>query len=378
MNLKYGISDMGEINNNFELIFQTGSGEKVYRNKDSIIVKLPPNRNALTTSWINGGYHENLEAIFNHQIKSNDLNADDQKRLNISEYLKNTAIKLGLHPEKTSGLITSADMQNVAIFSEYFEDIEVTAIITGGIAVNGGRAGDPASFYEKKSNFFELKPGTINTILIINANLHESTLLRAVMTAVEAKTVALQELMAPSKYSTGIATGSGTDKISIISSLDCENVLTIAGKHSKLGELIARCVIKATKAALAKQTNLTPEFQRDMMVRLERFAVDEEMYWRIASSMEMITKETFLENLHTFSKNSLVVATLSSILHILDEIEWNLIPEKIGKKTAISLMKTLPHNLKIDTSIFDEDILNENDSILNNWIKISSWCIIHG
>ncbi|MFR4384092.1 MAG: hypothetical protein ACLT4X_07455 [Phascolarctobacterium sp.] len=37
-----------------------------------------------------------------------------------------------------------------------------------------------------------------------------------------------------------------------------------AGKHSKLGELIGRTVLKAVKRALAKQSGLTPECQHDV------------------------------------------------------------------------------------------------------------------
>ncbi|MCC7557222.1 MAG: hypothetical protein KO217_00875, partial [Methanobacteriaceae archaeon] len=81
-------------------------------------------------------------------------------------------------------------------------------------------------------------------------------------------------------------------------------------------------------------------------------------------------------NLNNFSKNTLVVAMVSSILHIIDEIEWKLIPEQAGKKTAISIMKTLPQMLKIGKFSFDDELLTENDSILDNWIRISSWCVM--
>ena len=339
----------------FKLIFKTSTDERIYRCEDSIIVKLPSNRNSLTTSWLNGGYRENMEAIFNHQLKNPcKNNPDGLEGLTVSEYMKITAQRLGLNPERVSGLITSAKMDNVAISTKNFRNLQVTAIITGGINVNGGRAGDLASFFEENGKF-ELMIGTINTILIINARLHESTLLRAMMTAVEAKTVALQELMAPSKYSTGIATGSGTDKLSIISNMESKNVLTNAGKHSKLGELIGKCVIEATKGALAKQTNLTPDSQCVMLTRLERFGIDEEKYWKIASSnMKIKNKNKFLNDLRNFSRNPSVVAMIASILHIVDEIEWGLIPELSGKKTAHYIMKTLPTILKIDSLHLNE------------------------
>jgi adenosylcobinamide hydrolase len=184
--------------------------------------------------------------------------------------------------------------------------------------------------------------------------------------------------MAPSKYSTSIATGSGTDKISIVSNMESKNVLTDAGKHSKLGELIGKCVIEATKCALAKQTNLTPKSQFSMMKRLNRFDIDEEKYWEIATSTYRTDQESeFIKELHYFSQNPLVVAMISSILHIVDEIQWKLIPELTGKKTALLIMNTLPEVLKIKDFPKNENIITENDSIIESWIKISSWCILN-
>ena len=360
----------------FELIFETSTGEKIYRCHDSIVVKLPENRNALTTSWINGGYRENIDAVFNHQLKEpGENNPDGLEGLSVQDYMNVTAKRLGLNPENVSGLITSAEMKHVAISSKRFRNIEVTAVVTGGINVNGGRAGDPASYYEENGKF-ELKLGTINTIILINSKLQESTLLKAMIVAVEAKTVALQQLIAPSKYSTGIATGSGTDGISVISNMESETVLTNAGKHSKLGELIGTCVIEATSQALANQTNLTPDSQRDMLIRLNRFSIDEEKYWETASSLPGTKqKRKFIDNLHDFSKNPQVVSIVSSILHIVDEVEWGLIPETSGKTAAISIMKTLPDILKIEELSEADELLDENDSITENWIKLSSWYI---
>lgn len=278
----------------------------------------------------------------------NQQNIDDLEEGSVLDFMKVTATRLGLIPEKVSGLITVTSMKNLAIVSKSFRDVEVTALVTAGIEVNGGRAWDPASYYEEDGRY-ESKLGTINTILIINTRLSESVLARAMITAVEAKTVALQELMASSKYSSGIATGSGADKISVISNFKSENILTNTGKHSKLGELIGKSVIEATTEALVRQSNMTPDSQRDMLVRLERFGVDEEQYWLAAKEdMADHQKKEFLCNLHQFSKNPSVVAMVASILHIMDEVSWGLIPEAVVKRTAISMMMTLPYILGVE------------------------------
>uniref|UniRef100_UPI00257F36A7 adenosylcobinamide amidohydrolase n=1 Tax=Methanobacterium sp. TaxID=2164 RepID=UPI00257F36A7 len=212
MKVKKGNPD--RLNNLNRLIHQTSTGEKVWRYSKSIVIQLPDKRNVLTASWINGGYREDIQSLFNHQLNQEEI--DYLEEGSVPGFMQNLAENLGLDPERTSGFLTVADMDNVAIVTERFREIEVTSIVTAGIEVNGGRAGDHASYYELNGNY-EFRVGTINTILLINSHLSQSTLLRAVMTAVEAKTVALQELMAPSQYSDGVATGSGTDNIAVVS-----------------------------------------------------------------------------------------------------------------------------------------------------------------
>jgi len=359
-----------------KLILETSSGEKVFRNEDSIVVKLPKNRNCLNTSFVNGGYSEGLDAVFNHQPKPTvGHRSEDMEGGSVEEYIKIHAGRLGLNPDKTAALMTAAKMKNAAIATRSFRTLEVTAIVTAGIEVNGGRAGDPASWHEENGKSVYVG-GTINTILLINSYLPANALTRVVMTATEAKTVAIQQLMAPSKYSTGIATGSGTDQICIISNMDSPEVFTWAGKHSKLGELIALCVIEATTRALELQTGLSPHSQRDMLVRLGRFNIDEKQYWDTATSLEGENKrEAFINTLREFSKKPAVVAMVTSILHICDEISWGLLPELSGKKAALSMMQTLPGIAGIS---YDPDwnrLLDERKSILDNWVQLSAWCV---
>ena len=121
--------------------------------------------------------------------------------------------ELGLNPQETTGLSTAASMDKAAIQRATFEDISVTAIVTGGVEKNGCRAGDPASFHERGEKIESLAAGTINIVLLIDADLTPGALTNALVTCTEAKTAALQELMAGSNYSHGLATGSGTDGI---------------------------------------------------------------------------------------------------------------------------------------------------------------------
>lgn len=322
---------------------KTPGNEQVEYRETSLIVRFPGPRNVFSTSWLNGGYREDLTAIFNHQIP---LAACDACHVNggVKKYLEGVAVSLSLDLATTSGLITRAEMKNAAIVFESFRDIAVCAIVTAGIDKNGGRAGDPASYYEN-GDCFEPVGGTINTILLIRAALPEHAMVRALMTATEAKTAALQQLLARSLYSTGIATGSGTDMIAIVADPGSKIQLSDAGTHSKLGELIGKTVIQATLAALEKETGLSPASQCDVLVRLLRYRVTEEVLWNVVKEMsgqdpsDPIVKEQFFQQLRAWAKEPIAVACVAAVLHIVDEAGWGLIPSREAKKSIDCILR---------------------------------------
>jgi adenosylcobinamide hydrolase len=235
-------------------------------------------------------------------------------------------------------------MKNAAIVSESFRDVAVCAVVTAGIDKNGGRAGDPASYYEN-GDCFEPVGGTINTILLISAALPEHAMVRALMTATEAKAAALQQLMARSLYSTGIATGSGTDMIAIVADPGSKIQLSDAGTHSKLGELIGKTVIRATHAALEKETGLSPASQCDALVRLLRYKVTEDVLWNVVTEMsgqdpsDPVARERFLLQLKTWAKKPRAVACVAAALHIVDEAGWGLLPSREANESIDCILQ---------------------------------------
>ena len=277
---------------------------------------------------------------------------------------------LGLDPEKCSGLCTAASMENASIKSMKYRALTVTAIVTAGIEHNGGRAGDPATYYEENATFYALAengdddqtespaPGTINVILHINAALDAGTLARTIMTATEAKAVALQELRVRSHNSKGLATGSGTDGIITISNPSAPLKLTNAGKNSKLGELIGKTVMEATKEALFKQSGLCPKKQRDILRIMGRFGTNEDLLWegyqRTAlthsdiqkSDMEGETqnsgremmKADFIDRLDRIKTSPKMVKQAFLYAHVLDLLEWGLISREEAEQMAERLI----------------------------------------
>lgn len=354
------------------LLFETSGKEKVYRSGDSILVKLPPGRKILGNSWLNGGYREDLRFLFNHRLPKGKHAPGDLEGGSISAYLEFIAKKIGVDPVLSTGLLTAANMNNAAIVTDSFRGVEVSAVITAGIEVNGARAGDPATYYEE--NGFQLIPGTINIILLIGANLPAYAMTRAVITATEAKTAALQQLMAPSRYSSGLATGSGTDMIAVVADGKSPVLLTDAGQHSKLGELIGTVVTECTLKALEYQSDMTPLSQRDMLVRLERFGIREDYFWQTASGMDGDNRRAlFFTTLREMAKNPVIVGAVCSVIHLTDEISWGLIPETAGRKVAVSIIKTLPEMLGTDETIPFSEFIDEKDPIIDNWVRMISW-----
>ena len=99
-----------------------------------------------------------------------------------------------------------------------------------------------------------------------------------------------------------------------------------AGKHSKLGELIGRTVLKAVKRALAKQSGLTLECQHDVFRRLKRFGVIPQTMWQEYSKMTGATvKPEYLVAAEDLGKENMMLCMTSLYIHLLDQMLWKLI-----------------------------------------------------
>ena len=359
-------------NQEFELIMKTSDGDEILKNSDTVLVRFGPKRNGIVSSWLNGGYNEDLSAVFNHQLSQE--NIDKYGDGGILDFLNDLSTDfyndLDLRSDKLSGLITSADMNSYSIACERYRDIEIIAITTAGARVNAVSAGDLASYYEINADYrYDLednkinnqindqsnnqnpnKPGTINTILLINTKLDESSLLLAEMIAVEAKAVALRDLMVSSNYSNEIATGTGTDGIAIFSNLESENFTDNVSKHAKIGELIGKVVIDSIKDALAKLQWLTPTYQLNALVRLDRFEYNLDDFYKnyLPNHVKMEDendKRQFIASLINISKNPELVSYVSLIIHLLDQYRYGLLSKKTVLKSSNSILE---HQLNRD------------------------------
>lgn len=324
------------------LIHRFNNGDELYRRDQALIAFFSGRRSVLSTSPYNGGIRGDLKYVFNHDCKENGCKNTPLKAPTYDAHMKIIAAGLGLDARYSCGLSTAADMENVSIVSKTFSDLTVTAAVTGGIDVNGGRAGDPAVWHESDGDSVQVS-GTINIMLFIDANLPEGTMTRALVTCTEAKAAALQELLAPSLYSSGIATGSGTDGTIIVSNADSPVVLTYAGKHSKLGELIGRTVMKAVKKALFLQTGLGAAQQFDIFSRIGRYGVTRQ-------KIVAVSPNTDLKLLDALSKSNDLVVMTSLYVHLLDQLQWGL----ISAEDALSAAGRLLRDMGMDAAISGE------------------------
>jgi adenosylcobinamide amidohydrolase len=164
----------------------------------------------------------------------------------------------------TSLLFTGADMDNLSVQRQQFKKMSVYALVTAGVRSNAVRmAEDTGAFYE---------PGTINMIILANMQLTPRAMHRAIISATEAKTAALQDLDIRSAYTPvdNPATGTGTDNIIVVEGVGSR--IDNAGGHSRMGELIAKAVYAGVKEAVFKQNGIVAK--RQLIQRLKDRRID--------------------------------------------------------------------------------------------------------
>lgn len=374
------------------------NGDRLKQQKKSLILTFAGKRKVLSTSAFHGGYGKDFTCVFNFDEKPESGSQCKMRASTYEEHLKKIAAQeLSLDPSFCTGLSTAADMKNTAIetipetitainndcafyeCSDKFPPVTVTAIVTGGIDKNGARAGDSACWTERNGRYIPV-PGTINIFLHINANLSEGAMARALVTCTEAKTAAVTELFCPSLYSSGLATGSGTDGVILICDLESPVLLTAAGKDSRLGEMIAKTVIPAVKKAIGLQTGVTQKSQHHALRRLERFGLTENKLYEIYlcgfslrksqkkapekadlhfseafSHSEALSKTAFFQAANPLLASGYWTGKASLLAHLFDQLQW----EMLSLEEIPELVRLLFPSIEW---MADIDMLQINDS----------------
>ncbi len=313
---------------------------RLQRHGRFLLAELKQPHRVLSTSQVNGGEREDLRFLVNHQSCEPAGHAERGHRvieLGHEAYHREVCDELGISPDDAAVLGTAANMQNAAIETAAYEDLEVTAVVTAGVG-NAVRAGDPTQYHERNGRFQPINNGTINTLLLVNLPLSHAALSRAVVTMTEGKTAVLHELAIASRSGRGFATGTGTDQYAIASPIGApEDELTWSGSHTKLGELVATATMDALREALRWQSGLEPSLTRSLCQALGRFGLTENaLRQELSSLLEPAAHKLFLDNFRPVVYDPQVAGCAYAIAAVQDRLLYGTLPASAADEIILN------------------------------------------
>jgi len=229
-----------------------------FPNKTLLIEFIEPQR---VTSTLEGE-RRGIRAVGNHYFPPPCWSVGH--RLGFEQWKNHALQVIGSPPGTSCFLFTGADMQNLSVQKAQFKDLQVYALVTAGVEGNAMRmSADEGLFYE---------PGTVNVLLLTNMRLTPRAMSRAIITATEAKTAAMQDL--DIRSAAGLrslqATGTGTDEVLVVEGRGGR--IDNTGGHCKMGELIAKAVYAGVRDAVERQNGITNH--RNVFRRLRERNID--------------------------------------------------------------------------------------------------------
>jgi hypothetical protein len=162
--------------------------------------------------------------------------------------------------------------------------------------------------------------GEVSVIVVIEANVPDSTMARAAITANEGITAALQDLRR--RYGGLNASGMVRQDLTIVCNRASEVSVRGAGNHSKMGEIIGASVIEAVKSS----------------ARMNGFEIKDSM--TVTKMMESFGYKDVPDIQNDINTDGKFIAVVSSVMHIIDCIRWGLIPEEEGTAAGKDILKS--------------------------------------
>lgn len=201
------------------------------------------------------GFRSGITSVGNHYLPPPTWNL--VHRIGVEKFDRQVTDLIGRHPENTALLFTGADMRNLVQKTASFKEMKVVALVTAGVRSNALRMSvDKGGYYELQKSVATKKHGTINIIILTSTHLIPRAMSRALISACEGKTAALQDLDIRSSVNPAFsqATGTGTDNIIVVAGRG--PTVKNCGGHSKMGELIAKVVYAGVVAAIRRQNSI--------------------------------------------------------------------------------------------------------------------------
>ncbi|EDL66220.1 adenosylcobinamide amidohydrolase [Bacillus sp. SG-1] len=159
------------------------------------------------------------------------------------EDMENFLLKKGFDPFKTVGMMTAVKLEDVSYRKAAEGNVSVFVVVTAGV----GNAVD----ISRNSIQAPLKPGTINTWVLVNGELSDEAFIQAIVTATEAKVKALQDEKVKDESTNTLATGTSTDSI-LIGATQRGEFLPFSGPITKVGKMIGTAVYETTREAIGQ------------------------------------------------------------------------------------------------------------------------------
>lgn len=172
----------------------------------------------------------------------------------IADAFHSYLIPKDINPDTSVGMMTAASVLSTRVVNAEVGGAELIVLLSAGLA-NARRAGDEAEHRQLHENVPEV--GTINIVFGFSRPLSDAAMLEAHSIIAEAKCVVLQERGKLSPVSHKIATGTGTDACAVIAPQSHDDLehspIRFCGKHTLLGEQLARAVMRALHDSLDQQ-----------------------------------------------------------------------------------------------------------------------------
>lgn len=213
---------------------------------EAIILQSPLPLRVLSSAVYNAGLGW-YETLINRSVLPT-YNVESVKE-EFATFIRN----IGAVPTSCVGMMTALTT-DFAVIRQF--DTDAGAIIVA-VTAGVGKAIDVSKAYERSSNY---TIGTINTWVIVNAELTDEAFVQAMMTATEAKVKALQIEEVHDNVSNTIATGTATDSI-LIAATQQGMQHTYGGTIAPLGKWIGKAVFETTVEAIQRYKQLKGRLQ---------------------------------------------------------------------------------------------------------------------
>ncbi|HYA78036.1 MAG TPA: adenosylcobinamide amidohydrolase [Verrucomicrobiae bacterium] len=306
---------------------------KIIVSDDVLAVFCDNGLKTVSSAFYNGGCKQ-VKAVLNVGVPEG--YNDRSLHLDPLGLITSSAAKLGFTKDYLA-MVTAAKIKNYSLITKKADDFSVSVAVTAGCK-HGESSGEEMNVQEIR--------GTINIIVLIDANPTDSCMVASLITATEAKSAALRDLDVRSLYTGDSATGSITDSVTIASTHQGKTI-RYGGPASKLGKAIGYCTRKAVTEALIKQEPIWA--CRTVLDRLkERHFTPEKLSAELSKVKGIVVDEKVLAGI--LKNKPLASAYLLAATKLDDDYKKNLLPAELGDAVELSKCFGTPAPSQMDCS----------------------------